>query len=235
MSKVKVIDGVEYILKTDVDEIVSSRISKYAEKVREYESRIDSYQSEIDAAKSSAGLVEKLNGQIDTLQSELSTARSQYERHSTIGQYGITDPNIRDAIEWSFEREMKGRPKKDQTSLGDWLTTIKDNPETAPAVLRPFFNPSVSETKTEQPPAAVEQQNPAALQQQPSPLQNQVVQNQPTTAVPPTSNAGVKTIGSVPPSDLLSRASDPEFYTKNRDAIRQAFYSQKGKPSSFKF
>lgn len=230
MSKVKVIDGVEYILKTDVDEIVSSRISKYAEKVREYESRIDSYQSELDAAKSSAGLVEKLNGQIDTLQSELSTARSQYERHSTIGQYGITDPNIRDAIEWSFEREMKGRPKKDQTSLGDWLSTIKENPETAPAVLRPFFNPSVSETQPEQPPAAVEQQNPAGVQPLPSSLQNQ-----PSTAVPPTSNAGVKTIGSVPPSDLLSRASDPEFYTKNRDAIRQAFYSQKGKPSSFKF
>lgn len=226
MSKVKVIDGVEYILKTDVDEIVSSRISKYAEKVREYESRIDSYQSELDAAKSSVGLVDKLNNQIDTLQTELTTARSQYERHSTIGQYGITDPNIRDAIEWSFDREMKGRPKKDQVKLSEWLSTIKENPESAPAVLRPFFNPTVQETQTEQPnPADVEQPNPAPVQHQQSPQMTQ----------PPTSNAGVKTMGSVPPSDLLSRASDPEFYTKNRDAIRQAFYSQSKKPSGFKF
>lgn len=235
MSKVKVIDGVEYILKTDVDEIVSSRISKYAEKVREYESRIDSYQSELDAAKSSVGLVEKLNNQIDTLETELTTARSQYERHSTIGQYGITDPNIRDAIEWSFEREMKGRPKKNQTTLSEWLSTIKENPESAPAVLRPFFNPTIQETQTEQSPADVEQPNPAAVQHQPSPLENQVIQNQPSTIVPPTSNAGVKTMGSVPPSDLLSRASDPVFYTKNREAIRNAYYSQTKKPSGFKF
>lgn len=231
MSKVKVIEGVEYILKADVDEIVSSRISKYAEKVREYESRIDSYQSELDSAKSSAGLVEKLNSQIDNLQSELSTARSQYERHSTIGQFGITDPNVRDAIEWSFEREMKGRPKKDQQSLGDWLTTIKESPDNAPAVLRPFFNPTVSEYNqptepSQQPPADVERQNPALVQHQTSPQM---------TTPPPTSNAGVKNVSSVPPSDLLSRATDPEFYAKNRDAIRQAFYTQKGKPTGFKF
>jgi len=154
MSKIKVIEGIEYIMKTDVDEIVSSRISKYAEKVREYESRIDSYQTQLDETKASAGLVEKLNGQIDSLNSELKTARSQYDRHSTIGEHGITDPNIRDAVEWAFEREMKGRNKKDQIPLGEWLGTIKENPENAPSVLRPFFNPTVSESnqETEQPP-----------------------------------------------------------------------------------
>lgn len=226
MSKIKVIEGIEYIMKTDVDEIVSSRISKYAEKVREYESRIDSYQTQLDETKASAGLVEKLNGQIDSLNSELKTARSQYDRHSTIGEHGITDPNIRDAVEWAFEREMKGRNKKDQIPLGEWLGTIKENPENAPSVLRPFFNPTVSESnqETEQPPSDVERQNPAPVQHQQSPL----------TTQPPTSNAGVKHVSSVPPSDLLSRATDPEFYTKNRDAIRQAYYSQKKKSGAFK-
>jgi len=226
MSKIKVIDGVEYIMKTDVDEIVSSRISKYAEKVREYESRIDSYQTQLDDAKSSVGLVEKLNSQIDQLNSELTTARSQYQRHSTIGQFGITDPNIRDAVEWAFDREMKGRNKKDQMSLGDWLSGIKENPEGAPAVLRPFFNPTVSESTDV--PSDVEQPQSIPVQHQQSP-------NIPPQQPAPTSNAGVKNMGTVPPSDLLERATDPTFYAKNRDAIRQAFYTQKGKPTSFKF
>ena len=38
------------------------------------------------------------------------------------------------------------------------------------------------------------------------------------------------------PNDLLSRASDPTFYSQNRDAIRDAYYSQKGiTPSPYKF
>lgn len=220
MSKIKIIDGVEYILKTDVDEIVSSRISRYAEKTRQLETQVEQYQSQIDDSKQAVGLVDKLNSQIDQLQSQLDTARSQYERHSTIGSFGITDPTIRDAVEWSFEREMKGRAKKDQQTLSEWLDSIKTDPTTAPSVLRPFFNPPVNETKQENP-AVVEHPVPAPVQQQTSPVQP--VNN------PPSSNAGVQNVQQVSTGNILSRAHDRAFFDQNRQAIKEAFYSQRNK------
>lgn len=213
MSKIKVIDGIEYIEKTDVDEIISSRLSKYADKNRELETRLEQYQQQIDDAKSSAGLVEKLNSQIDQLTGELTSARSQYERHSIIGKYGIIDPQIRDAVEWTFDREMSSRPKKDQVTLNEWMESISKSPETAPALLRPFFNPTPNE---QQPPSQpVHEQNiPASIPQQaPSMI---------------ASNNGVRQTG-VPAGDVLSRASNADFYSKNREAIREAFYSQRTK------
>jgi hypothetical protein len=222
MSKIKVIEGIEYIEKSSVDEIISSRLSKYADKNRELETRVEQYQQQIDEAKSSMGLVEKLNSQIDQLTGELSTARSQYERHSTIGKYGIIDPQIRDAVEWTFDREMSSRPKKDQVSLNDWMESISKNPENAPALLRPFFNPAPTSSSEQSPTSGVPENVPMSIPQQPNPT----IPQQPPTMIQ--SNNGVRQSG-IPTGDILSRASNPDFYSKNREAIREAFYSQRKK------
>lgn len=219
MSKTKIIEGVEYVAKDHVDEIVRQRLSKYVEKNQELESRLSEYQTKIDESQSKIGLVDTLQGQIDSLKGELSQANSRYERHSTIANYGITDNDIRDAVEWAFDRSMQNRAKKDQVSLGDWLQEIQENPATAPTVLRPYFEKSESSPMPQTTPEPM----PAA----------QV----PASAVKPLSNKGVATQQQqTPPPDLLQRASDPGFYAQNREAIKEAFYRSRGSAQSpYKF
>lgn len=226
MSNTITHDGIEYVAKSHVDEIVRQRIAKYSEKLTATESQLSEYQARLDEASAKIGLVDNLTQQVESLRGELSTANNRYERHTVISQYGITDNGVRDAVEWAYEREMQGRAKKDQVSLGDWMQTIHDSPDTAPAVLRPFIqSPTVAET-TEQ------TQMPDQSMQQTLQVTPQVT---PQTA--PASNRGVAAQTGAPvPNDILQRATDPAFYAQNRDAIRQAYYSQSGKSDSpFKF
>src|SRR5210317_1081088 len=239
MSNTITQDGVEYVAKSHVDEIVRQRIAKYSEKLTATESQLSEYQARLDEASAKIGLVDNLTQQVESLRGELSTANSRYERHTVISQYGINDNGVRDAVEWAYEREMQGRNKKDQMSLSDWMQSIHDAPDTAPAVLRPFIQSPSAETP------ATEQQMPQQVQQTQMPQQvqqtqmpQQVQQTQmPQQVQPPASNRGVAAQTGAPvPNDILQRATDPAFYAQNRDAIRQAFYSQSGKTESpFKF
>ncbi len=232
MSNTITHEGVEYILKSHVDEIVRQRIAKYSEKLTATESRLSEYQSKLDEASAKIGLVDNLTSQVESLQGELTTANSRYERHTVISQYGITDNGVRDAVEWAYEREMSGRAKKDRQALGDWMQNIHDNPDNAPAVLRPFISAPQASEQTEQ--AAQPQ-----MQQQMPQAQMQMPQTQMQTPPPvaPASNNGVAAQTGAPvPDNILQRAADPAFFAQNRDAIRQAYYAQTGKSDSpFKF
>lgn len=225
MSNTITHEGVEYIAKSHVDEIVRQRIAKYSEKLTTAESRLSEYQSKLDEASAKIGLVDNLTQQVESLQGELTTANSRYERHTVISQYGITDNGVRDAVEWAYEREMSGRAKKDRQALGDWMQTIHQNPDSAPSVLRPFISA----------PQASEQTDQAAQPQ----MQQQMPQTQMQTPPPvaPASNNGVAAQTGAPvPDNILQRASDPAFFAQNREAIRQAYYAQTGKSESpFKF
>lgn len=232
MSNTITHEGVEYIAKSHVDEIVRQRIAKYSEKLTTAEARISEYQAKIDESSAKIGLVDNLTQQVESLRGELNTANSRYERHTVISQYGITDNGVRDAVEWAYEREMQGRNKKDQMPLSDWMQTIHQNPESAPAVLRPFISAPQASEQTDQ--AA----QPQMQMQTQNPLANQTtVQQLNRPPVAPASNNGVSSQTGAPvPNDILKRATDPAFYSQNREAIRQAYYSQTGKSDSpFKF
>ena len=216
MSKTKIIEGEEYILKSSVDEIVRSRIAKYSEKSREAEMKLDSLQTELDESRSKVAISDKLTAQIDQLQTELQQSRTQYERHSVISEFGISDPSVRDAVEIFHEREMKTRSKKDQQSLGDWLTSIKTDPSTAPTILKPHFTPT----------------SPAG--EQPVSTPQTVLEGTITPPPPPTSNSGVQSGGEQMQSDLLGRAHDSVFFDANRASIKEAWYNQRNKPNGFK-
>lgn len=215
MSKTKVIEGVEYIQKDHVDEIVRQRISKYTERLAQTESKLGEYESELDAARAKMGLVDNLTNQVETLQNELKTSQSRYDRHTTISQFGINDGDVRDMVEWQYDRAMANLAKKDRIELGEWLETIKTNPNSAPSTLRPFFEKNTKE-----------QDETITLD---SPQSSQTVQ-QPQTQLtpPPSSNRGVQTQHTASTDSLLSRATDPTFYAQNRDAIRNAYYARLG-------
>lgn len=214
MSKTKIIEGVEYIQKEHVDEIVRQRIAKYSERLAQTESKLGQYESELDEARSKMGLVDNLTNQVEKLQTELQTSQSRYDRHTTISKFGINDGDIRDMVEWQYDRAMANLAKKDRVDLGQWLEQIKSDPTTAPSTLRPFFESQVDtqmETTPNEPP-------------QPS----QPIQSTQPTPQPPSSNRGVQSQSTAAPNDLLSRATDPTFYAQNREAIREAYYSRLG-------
>lgn len=215
MSKTKIIEGVEYIQKEHVDEIVRQRIAKYSERLAQTESKLGEYESQLDEAKSKMGLVDNLTSQVESLQSELKTSNSRYERHTTISQFGINDGDVRDMVEWQYDRAMSNLPKKDRVDLGQWLETIKTDPTTAPSTLRPFF-----ETQTDTQPDTNSNEPP-----QPS---QGLQQTQPQLTPPPSSNKGVQSQPTAAPDALLSRATDPTFYAQNRQAIRDAYYARLG-------
>ena len=224
MSKTKTIEGVEYIQKDHVDEIVRQRIAKYSEKLTAAESRIAEFESQLDEAKAKSGLVDNLTSQLESMKGELNQANNRYERHSIISQHGITDSSIRDAIEWAFDRQMDSLPKKDRVGLGDWLSGLNENPESAPAFLRPFFG-SQSQSNEQ---ATSAPSTPSLVVTNANP---QTV----TPKSPPPSNNGVQSSQGVSQNDLLSRAHDTEFYHQNREAIREAYYASKGGKSPYKF
>jgi len=220
MSNTKIIEGVEYIQKDHVDEIIRQRIAKYSERLAQSETKLSQYESELDEARSKMGLVDNLTTKVETLQQDLKTARSQYERHTIISQYGINDGDVRDMVEWQYDRAMSNVSKKDRVDLGEWLESIKADPSQAPSTLRPFFQSQEGETPQE----TTQEVQPSQSLQQQSTIQSQA----PQTPIPPSSNRGVQTQATAAPNDLLTRATDPTFYSQNREAIREAYYSRLG-------
>ena len=204
-------EGKEYIAKDDVDGLVRDRISKVSERARIADSRVTELETQLEQQQKKISTVDALNNTVAQLQDELNGANQRYTQHSTIASAGIIDPDIRDAVVWSYERTMQGRSKKDRVDLGQWLTSIKDDPTSAPAVLQPHFNtPQASQAST--------------------PQASQASTPQESAAQPPTSNAAViETSAASNTKDILQRASNPEFYRANREAIKEAYYKTRNK------
>lgn len=221
MSKTKIIEGIEYIQKEHVDEIVRQRISKYSEKLTAAESKISQYEAQIDEVSAKSGLVDSMTQQMEQMKVQLEQANSRYDRHTVISQHGITDSSIRDAIEWAYDRQMKDLQNNDKVSLGDWLTSMNKNPDSAPAFLRPFFG-------------SQNQNQPPQIQSTPN-QQIQPTPNQQVQQTPPPSNAGVES-QTVEQGSLLDRAVDFDVYMANRDRVKEAVYNKlNGGRSPFKF
>lgn len=210
----KMIDGVEYIAKEQVDGLIQEKISKYAKRAREAETKVEEMNEQLIQAGEKLKTVDNLTEQIYTLKDELSNANTKYERHSAIAELGIQDPDVRDALEWQYQRSNTDE------SFGDWMKGLKENPENAPSFLRSHFQSS-----------------------EPPKMENKPVENVETTKetpqpkTPPKTNAKtVQSNNTETQKDILSRGlSDPDFYKQNRDAIRQAWFKQSGSKPTTKY
>lgn len=200
-------EGQEYILKSAMEKIITDRIAKVARRANEAENQALEFQARIDANAKSLGTVDILSQQVTDLQAKLGQSERKYARHSSISRYGMTDPEMIEAVEWSYDRSMSKMAKKDRPDLDTWLSSRIQDPSTAPAILRPHLEslaaPAAPAT-TDQPPAA------APTHHQPP-------------AAPPMTNAGrLATVPDQP--DILTRAmGDQEFYKANHDQIRAAW------------
>lgn len=210
----KMIDGVEYIAKEEVDGLIQEKISKYAKRAREAETKVEEMNEQLIQASEKLKTVDNLTEQIYTLKDELLNANTKYERHSAIAELGIQDPDVRDALEWQYQRSNTDE------SFGDWMKGLKENPENAPSFLRSHFQSS-----------------------EPPKMENKPVENVETTKetpqpkTPPKTNAKtVQSNNTETQKDILSRGlTDPDFYKQNRDAIRQAWFKQSGSKPTTKY
>lgn len=234
----KIIEGVEYIEKSAVDQIVSSRLNKLAEKLRSAEDNAAQLQAQLDSSASRLTEADGLAGTVADLRAQLESANSRYDRHSTIAQIGITDPDLRDAVEWQFERSQQNLPKKDRVNLGEWLQNQMASPESAPAVLRPHLQALTQPQQATQQPAEApantlaSQQPKGEMHATVSPAMAQALNVQ-----APASNAAVvQAPDNATSADILRRAqNDFEFYRANRTLVQQHARKALGIPTPTKF
>jgi hypothetical protein len=226
-------EGQEYILKEDVDGLVRERLSKVTEAKRQAESRANLLESQIHDMESKVKNSEAMASQLAQLQDELLLSNERYERHSAIAGHGITNAEIRDLVEYQFNKAMEGKSKKDRVSLSVWLGNIKETGE-IPMVLKPFLG-EVSSPAQGQPiaqpqgqPIAQPQGQPIAQQSAPSstPAQLQAL----AQTQRPTSNQGVQQMSDhATNGDMIKRAHDYEFFRANRQEVKKRYYQMRQK------
>lgn len=209
-------EGQTYILKSEMENIIKDRISRVAQRATAAEDALKEAEKRISKAEKGLSSVDMLNQQIGELQGKLKTSEQRFSRYQSISKHGLTDPDLIEAIEWSYERSQKG--SESPIELGEWLDKQVSDPDSAPMTIRPHLQAlrmlSESsegaegiETPSEAPPAVS------------ASTQEQLAQLAPRTNV-----------GAIPAPDspgFLDRAlRDPEFYAANRDKVMQAWKSQ---------
>lgn len=210
-------EGQEYILKSEVDGIVRERLSKVTENKRSAEKRVTELEAQLEDMSSKVKGAEAMASQLASLQDELAISNQRYERHQAIAAQGITDPEVRDLVEWQYNKAMDSKAKKDRIPMGEWMATMKEGGE-VPTVLKPYFQAQ------EAPQNAPQESTPANVDR--SQLQ---ALEAPQNAPRPSTNQGVaQTPNHSTSGDVWKRAaSDFEFYQQNRAELRKAYYAKR--------
>lgn len=218
-------EGRTYVLKSEMESIIKERIGKVASRATTAEKALEEAQSRLAKAEKAMSSVDILNQQLADMQTKLQSSEQRFERYQSISKHGLTDPDLVEAIEWSFERAQKGKSDKERQTLSDWLDEQVDNPDSAPITIRPhlqalkMIGEDNAETAADLPDASTA----AQLQSLGEPLESQ-------QAAAPRTN-----VGAIPAPDspgFLDRAlKDPEFYAANRDKVMQAWKNRNRRQS----
>lgn len=202
-------EGQDYVLKSDIENAFKDRIQKLSARAIQAEEQAKAFQDQLDNQSGELEKITKLSSRVQELEGELDNANNRYSRHTAMADLGIVDSEVRELVEWQYEKATKGNDKA--PGLNEWLAEMKKDPSTAPITLRHHL------TATD-PSAATE---PVTEQ-----VTEQVQPDQPVLIAPKT-NTGA-TVAPVQSSDMLKRGADDfEFYKANREAIRTAY--RKGK------
>jgi chromosome segregation ATPase len=207
-------EGKTYVLQSDVESQKASmeqafkdRISKISSRAIQAEEQAKTLQEQLDNQSGKLQTLDTLNNQIRELGEQLAKSESKYSRHLAIAEMGFQDEDMRDMVEWSYEKATKGMDKA--PSLMDWLGEIKKDPSKAPKVLAPHL-----QTSKESTPETIQEISSAAPQEELPAI------------LPPKTNKGAQS-APVKSTDLLKRgAEDFDFYRANRESIRKAWKSR---------
>lgn len=206
-------EGVEYVLKSEIEAAFKDRISKLSARAIQAEEAAKALQDTLDNQAGELTKISTLQEKVTTLEQSLQDAESKYTRVSMLSEMGFTDPDLRDAVEWAYSRS------KSEATLQEWIQGIKENPAEAPLVLRPHLQAKQAPEAT-----TAEAVPEAAPEAAPTHLQAQAVEH--PSLLPPRTNTGAKP-APVQSADLFSRVGDSDFYRANRDMIMKAWRSGK--------
>ncbi len=218
-------DGRTYVLKSEMESIIKERIGKVASRATTAEKALEEAQSRLSKAEKAMSSVDILNQQLVDMQTKLQSSEQRFSRYQSISKHGLTDPDLVEAIEWSFERSQKGKTDKDRQTLSEWLDQQVESPESAPITIRPHLQAlkMIGEDNEQQIQDLPEASTASQLQALGESLE-------PQQAAAPRTN-----VGAIPAPDspgFLDRAlKDPEFYAANRDKVMQAWKSRNRRQS----
>lgn len=215
--RTKEIEGVEYVAKADIEAAVQARISKLSARAVQAEETAQALQTELDTQSGKLGSLDTLQSKIEDLQAQLTDANSRYDRHNAMAQNGFTDPELRDAVEWAYNKAMQGAEKP--MALADWLASIKADPTNAPLVLRPHLQTT---------PPPVDPSTPSATPDaQPVAQTDTPALDVAPALLPPKTNMGAQP-APTQQGDILKQlaTADLETYRANRDAARKAWFNR---------
>ena len=209
-------DGKTYILKSQMEGIIKDRISKIASKASEAERRANDLETSLAEVSSKTASLDVLAQQLEEMKGKLSLSESKFSRYQAVSKFGITEPDIIEAIEYSYEKSMKSKAKKDQVGLDSWISQHLESPDTAPILLRPHLVQVASLRGDKAETTAPNQADPtmATQQTQAAPKADLISHNQNAVKAPE------------PPSLIQNGLKDGDFYRKNREAIRSAWLNK---------
>jgi hypothetical protein len=201
--KKEIIDGVVYVPEEEIQLAFQDRIKKLSADRIAAEDHAKSLQEEIDNIHGKLGTLDTMAQELENYKSQLEEANNRYNRHTAMADYGWSDPDLRDAVEWSYQKYQN---KTEQPmALGEWLKSIKEDPSLAPVILRPHLQKEAVQPEPVQQSQQIEERR-----------------SEPVTK-PPRTNSGVKS-APVKKDNLIDRGlGDLDFYRENRDQIRHAW------------
>jgi len=132
-------EGRTYVLKSEMESIIKERIGKVASRATAAERSLEEAQSRLAKAEKAMSSVDILNQQLSDMQTKLKGSEQRFERYQSISKHGLTDPDLVEAIEWSFKRAQKNKSDKERQTLSEWLDQQVDSPDTAPITIRPHL------------------------------------------------------------------------------------------------
>ena len=91
------------------------------------------------ALEERASVVDALAQQLEQMQKKATDAEQKFTRYQAISSaVGSADADVVEAFEWQYGR-LQG---EDKPELSAWVASLKEAPDTAPAVLRPWLKPA---------------------------------------------------------------------------------------------
>ena len=202
------IEGVEYYAADQVETLIRSRLAKVSERARTAEAKLEEMEGQLGEAQSKVGVSDTLAQRVQQLEEQLSNAEGKYNRHTAISSHGFTDPDVRDLIEWAFDRAASGTPEgQDRPELAAWLAQMKENPDEAPAAIRPHL----SSAPKSAPPAAEKPAPPAPKNGQPIPRSTAGLQPAPQGTV------------TIDQALAMAQRGDLSAYSQVREALKARY------------
>ena len=95
-------EGQEYVLKTDMENAFKDRIQKLSARALQAEEAAATIQDQLDNQSGELSKIQKLSSRVQELEQELENANSRYTRHTAMSELGITDPDVRELVEWQY-------------------------------------------------------------------------------------------------------------------------------------